>query len=109
MPSEGSRFPSFITWSDRAPQLAASIAGFATKLWDAYYRLMACSVCDNTGWVCEEHPDRPWRGTSQRADACDCVRVGMPCECNPCGGIDEPPAISPIARVTLDTKNGPRN
>jgi hypothetical protein len=58
--------------------------------------------------VCEEHPDRPWRGTSQRADACYCVRVGMPCECNPCGGIDEPPAISPIARVTVD-KNGPRH
>jgi hypothetical protein len=30
----------------------------------------------------------------------------MPCECNPCGGIDKPPAISPIARVTLD-KNSP--
>jgi hypothetical protein len=69
---------------------------------------MACLVCDNTGWVCEEHPDRPWRGNSQRADACHCVRVGMPCKCNPCGGIDDPPKLSPIARVTLD-KNGPRN
>jgi hypothetical protein len=29
----------------------------------------------------------------------------MPCEA---GGIDEPPAISPIARVTLD-KNSPRH
>jgi hypothetical protein len=28
---------------------------------------------------------------------------------NPSGGIDEPPATSPIARVTLDTENGPRN
>ena len=55
---------------------------------------MACLVCDNTGWVCEEHPDRPWRGNSQRADACDCG-AGMPCECNPCGGIDEPPKLSP--------------
>jgi hypothetical protein len=37
------------------------------------------------------------------------VRIGvpvfMPCEA---GGIDEPPAISPIARVTLD-KNSPRH
>jgi hypothetical protein len=32
----------------------------------------------------------------------------MPCECNTCGGIDEPPAKSPIARVTID-KDGPRN
>jgi hypothetical protein len=71
---------------------------------------MACLNCDNTGWVCEEHPDRPWRGTSQREDACDCVKVGMPCEaCNPSGGIDEPPAISPIARVTLDRNKGPRH
>jgi len=70
--------------------------------------LIVCLVCDNNGWVCEEHPDRPWRGTSRRADACDCVRVGMPCQCNPCGGIDEPPKLLPIARVTLD-KNGPRH
>jgi hypothetical protein len=32
----------------------------------------------------------------------------MPSECNPTGGIDEPPKLSPIARVTLD-KNGPRH
>jgi hypothetical protein len=33
----------------------------------------------------------------------------MLCElCGPAGGIDEPPAKSPIARVTND-KNGPRN
>jgi hypothetical protein len=32
----------------------------------------------------------------------------MPCECNACGGIDDPPNLSPIARVTLD-KNGPRH
>jgi hypothetical protein len=52
---------------------------------------MACLVCDNSGWVCEEHPDHPWRGTSLRTDAHDCVHVGMPYEfCDPCGGIDEP-------------------
>jgi hypothetical protein len=71
--------------------------------------VMPCLACDNTGWVCEEHPDRPWRGTSERTDACDCVKVGMPCEaCNPSGGIDEPPAISPNMHVTLD-KNGPQH
>jgi hypothetical protein len=69
--------------------------------------VVRCPICDNTGWVCENHPDRPWRGTSQRADACNCG-AGMPCECNPWGGIDEPPAKSPIAHVTVD-KDAPRN
>jgi hypothetical protein len=68
---------------------------------------MACLVCDNTGWVCENHPDRPWRRNGQRADACD-RGAGMPCECNPCGGIDESPMLSPIAHRTFD-KNGPRH
>jgi hypothetical protein len=41
---------------------------------------------------CEEHP-------------------GMPCaQCNPCGGIDEPPDISrSVMRVMIDAKNGPRH
>lgn len=69
---------------------------------------MACLVCDNTGWVCEDHPDRPWRGNSERTEACDCDPPGTPCECNTCGGIDEPAKLSPIAGVTLD-KNGPGN
>ena len=30
---------------------------------------MACSICDDSGWVCENHPDQPWDNTSQRADA----------------------------------------
>jgi hypothetical protein len=50
-----------------------------------------CDSWDSTGWVCENHPDRPWRGGSDRADACDCG-AGMPCRtCNPSGGIDDPP------------------
>jgi hypothetical protein len=32
----------------------------------------------------------------------------MPRVCNPTRGIDEPPELSPIARVMLD-KNGPRH
>ena len=60
----------------------------------------------DTGWVCEEHPGRPWRGASTRADASDCCGVGMPCaQCNPCGGIDEPPVISrSVMRVMIDAK-----
>lgn len=35
-----------------------------------------CRVCDNTGWVCENHPDRPW--DTLREDSCTCG-AGMPC------------------------------
>jgi hypothetical protein len=59
----------------------------------------------DTGWVCEEHPGRPWRGASKRADASDCCGVGMPCaQCNPCGGIDEPPVISRSVMLVIDAK-----
>jgi hypothetical protein len=65
----------------------------------------------DTGWVCEEHPGRPWRGASKRADASDCCGVGMPCaQCDPCGGIDEPLDISrTVMRVMIDAKNSPRH
>jgi hypothetical protein len=32
---------------------------------------MPCTICDNTGWVCENHPDRPWGGGT-RLDVCGC-------------------------------------
>jgi hypothetical protein len=45
---------------------------------------MACAVCDDTGWVCEAHPDRPAGMFSERAEACRCGAAAMPCpECNP--------------------------
>ena len=98
---------------DRAPKPRAADIGTKQKARARYVvgtdcPVMRCSVCDGTGWVCENHPDRPWRGPSPGADGCECG-AGMPCEhCNPCGGIDEPPAISTIVRVTLDRK-GPRH
>lgn len=30
-----------------------------------------CKVCDGTGWVCENHPDKPWAEFSNRDDACN--------------------------------------
>ena len=42
---------------------------------------MACKNCDETGWVCEEHTDKPWGGMSVRADACNCGGAGQPCRC----------------------------
>jgi len=36
-----------------------------------------CDVCDGTGLVCEDHPDRPWFGLSARG--CDCGGAGALC------------------------------
>ena len=44
---------------------------------------MACRVCGNARWVCEDHKDKPWGGASHREDACHCGGAGMPCPaCN---------------------------
>src|SRR6266446_6009155 len=43
-----------------------------------------CSLCDSTGWVCEDHSYLPWGGASSRRDACNCGGAGAPCPaCNP--------------------------
>jgi hypothetical protein len=36
---------------------------------------MKCLLCEDTGWVCEAHPDQPWEGPH----ACTCGGAGMPC------------------------------
>lgn len=38
----------------------------------------ACRNCGGGEWVCENHGDRPWDGTSARDDACGCG-AGSPC------------------------------
>jgi hypothetical protein len=53
-----------------------------------------CEICDNTGWVCENHPRRPSAMFSKRADACNCGAAAPCAFCNPCGGPDDPPDIS---------------
>jgi hypothetical protein len=42
-----------------------------------------CARCDNCGWVCENHPDKPWLGDR----ACDCGGAGAPCPI--CNATDE--------------------
>jgi hypothetical protein len=38
-----------------------------------------CPCCDDTSWVCEDHPDQPWEGPH----ACRCGAAGAPCpHCN---------------------------
>ena len=49
---------------------------------------MKCIPCDDTGWVCENHPDQPWEGPH----ACTCGGAGAPCRrCNPATAIEPPP------------------
>ena len=36
-----------------------------------------CRVCRGLGWVCENHPERPWL---DEVDGCQCS-AGMRCEC----------------------------
>ena len=44
---------------------------------------MACRVCDDGRWVCEDHVDKPWGGASDGKDACHRGSAGMPCPiCN---------------------------
>ncbi len=42
----------------------------------------SCRNCEDAGWVCENHQDRPWGGHSASSLACDCG-AGAPCPvCN---------------------------
>jgi hypothetical protein len=44
-----------------------------------------CTTCSDSGWVCENHPGKPWDGDHA------CGAAGMPCErCNP-SDFDNPP------------------
>ena len=50
---------------------------------------MSCLLCEDSGWVCENHPDQPFTGTH----ACSCGGAGMPCpKCNP-SSEDEAPRL----------------
>jgi hypothetical protein len=41
--------------------------------------MIQCIFCADTGWVCENHPRRPWEGPY----GCNCGGAGMPCPtCN---------------------------
>lgn len=51
-----------------------------------------CSNCDDTGWVCEAHPDKPWDGSPRK---CGCGQPGAPCrKCN-VANEDNPPRLPP--------------
>ena len=53
---------------------------------------MKCERCQDTGWVCEEHPDKPLNHDG-------CQGAGEPCDCNDRGG----------ARAARTRSDRPRN
>jgi hypothetical protein len=52
-----------------------------------------CPSCKGARWVCETHPDRPWRIVG----GCKCS-TAMPCVCNPPDRTDDQPDIAPNSR-----------
>jgi hypothetical protein len=61
---------------------------------------MTCILCEDTGWVCENHPDTPWDGEY----ACTCGGAGMPCpQCNP-SDLDHPPRPPAGTHIEFDEK-----
>lgn len=64
-----------------------------------------CHVCDDTGWVCEDHPDRP-SDCVPVARSCTCGGAGKPCPvCNtPAAG--ERPRMGPDFVPALDRDKG---
>ena len=67
-----------------------------------------CVRWDDIGWVCEDHPDKPWDGASDREDACHCGGAGLPCSmCNRTVG-QQLPEMPPGYRTMIDT-DGPKH
>jgi hypothetical protein len=63
---------------------------------------MKCTLCEDCGWVCGSHPDRPWQGEH----ACNCGAPGMPCAWCPAEG--ETPRIPEGFKTEFD-KDGWRH
>jgi hypothetical protein len=51
--------------------------------------LSSCPICAGMGWVCEEHPDKPWEHDG-------CGAAGAPCICNPTGHVDMPTVFEQV-------------
>ncbi|MCP2106688.1 hypothetical protein M2202_007532 [Bradyrhizobium japonicum] len=63
-----------------------------------------CVSCDDLGWVCENHPDRPWDGPR----ACSCGDAGAPSPACNAAGEGEVPRMPEGFRVEVD-KDGWRH
>ena len=72
----------------------------ASSIYAVRAATMKCLLCDGCGWVCENHPDKPWEGEH----ACPCGGAGMPCRnCN-MSGDDEDPRLPEGFRTDADKK-----
>jgi hypothetical protein len=60
---------------------------------------MKCWRCDDCGWVCERHRDKPWAGD----DPCGCGAAGMPC---PACNKEDPPRMPEGFETDADDKGG---
>jgi hypothetical protein len=64
-----------------------------------------CPTCQDVGWVCEKHPDRPWDKNVPGGCTCD---AGMPCPvCNVAEG-GEAPRLPVGMKASFD-RNGSRH
>jgi hypothetical protein len=62
--------------------------------------LMKCTLCEDSGWVCEDHPDAPWDGEH----ACICGAAGMHCpKCKP-SDLSHPPRPPAGTHIEFDKK-----
>jgi len=43
-------------------------------------QLSACASCEGSGWLCADHPAKPFKHD-------DCGAEGAPCVCNPAGAV----------------------
>ncbi len=73
-----------LTYNGTDAAAIVAIHNAAPALFDAADRLARitrakCRACDDSGWVCETHTDRPWE-ISDHPEACGCG-PGAPCPC----------------------------
>ena len=66
-------------WPEPSALAKSGVRVIRGKSPDKACHAMKCSLCEDCGWVCETHPDRPWEGEH----ACTCGAAGAPCpRCN---------------------------
>lgn len=66
---------------------------------------MTCPLCAGVGWVCENHPNKPW--ADDVPNGCTCG-AGAPCRlCNAPGQPDVSRVIQTIDRVDDPDRIGP--
>src|SRR5437868_5153455 len=75
-------------------------------------RLKLCKICDNSGWVCENHPTsrgRPWAGFSERSDACGCGAGDPSPTCNAADADQRPDMSGTRMKIAVDIDRSPND